>query len=147
MFWALTINHAAMRIAAPAFIYSLCLLDVQLFSSHWQRMKYDSNLKKCFFLQTKWNITKLRKKHSTIMPKENAFWNLRAEDDSSSVWCSFVLLVLYAIGYFFDLDYLEAAVTNRYRVLLWCILVFCSYFWNVYLQVASSEFQVLKVLC
>jgi hypothetical protein len=33
VFWALTINHAAMRIAAPAFIYSLCLLDVQLFSS------------------------------------------------------------------------------------------------------------------
>jgi hypothetical protein len=27
----------------------------------------------------------------------------------------FVLLVLYAIGHFFDLDYLEAAVTNRYR--------------------------------
>jgi hypothetical protein len=26
--------------------------------------------------------------------------NLRAEDDSSSVWCSFVLLVLYAIGHF-----------------------------------------------
>jgi hypothetical protein len=34
------------------------------------------------------------------MPKENAFWNLRAEDDSSSVWCSFVLLVLYAIDIF-----------------------------------------------
>jgi hypothetical protein len=64
-----------MRIAAPAFIYSLCLLDVQLFSSKLTRMKYDSNLiEKCFFLQTKSNSTKLRKKHSTIMPKkENAF--------------------------------------------------------------------------
>lgn len=28
-FWLLTINHAAMRIAAPAFVYSLCLLKVQ----------------------------------------------------------------------------------------------------------------------
>jgi hypothetical protein len=30
MFWLLTINHAAMRIAAPAFVYSLSLLNVQL---------------------------------------------------------------------------------------------------------------------
>lgn len=29
-FWLLTINHAAMRIAAPAFVYALCLLSVQL---------------------------------------------------------------------------------------------------------------------
>lgn len=29
-FWLLTINHAAMRIAAPAFIYSLSLLKVQI---------------------------------------------------------------------------------------------------------------------
>ncbi|AWA29795.1 hypothetical protein HYN48_06725 [Flavobacterium magnum] len=29
-FWLLTINHAAMRIAAPAFIYSLCLLKVDM---------------------------------------------------------------------------------------------------------------------
>ncbi|WP_347052883.1 O-antigen ligase family protein [Flavobacterium olei] len=29
-FWALTINHAAMRTAAPAFIYALCLLHVQI---------------------------------------------------------------------------------------------------------------------
>jgi O-antigen ligase len=28
-FWFLTINHAAMRIAAPAFVYSLSLLNVQ----------------------------------------------------------------------------------------------------------------------
>ena len=28
VFWALTINHAAMRIAAPAFIYSLSLLKI-----------------------------------------------------------------------------------------------------------------------
>ena len=28
MFWLLTINHAAMRIAAPAYVYGLCLLQV-----------------------------------------------------------------------------------------------------------------------
>lgn len=30
VFWLLTINHAAMRIAAPAFVYALCLLSVQV---------------------------------------------------------------------------------------------------------------------
>lgn len=30
VFWLLTINHAAMRIAAPAFVYALALLKVQL---------------------------------------------------------------------------------------------------------------------
>lgn len=30
VFWLLTINHAAMRIAAPAFVYALALLSVQL---------------------------------------------------------------------------------------------------------------------
>lgn len=30
IFWALTINHAAMRTAAPAFIYALCLLKVYI---------------------------------------------------------------------------------------------------------------------
>lgn len=30
IFWFLTINHAAMRIAAPAFVYALCLLSVQV---------------------------------------------------------------------------------------------------------------------
>ncbi|MDP5158599.1 MAG: O-antigen ligase family protein [Flaviramulus sp.] len=29
VFWFLTINHSAMRIAAPAFVYGLCLLDIQ----------------------------------------------------------------------------------------------------------------------
>ncbi|WP_317046258.1 O-antigen ligase family protein [Flavobacterium sediminis] len=29
VFWALTINHAAMRLAAPAFIYALSLLNIQ----------------------------------------------------------------------------------------------------------------------
>ncbi|WP_427875188.1 O-antigen ligase family protein [Flavobacterium sp. MMS24-S5] len=29
-FWLLTINHAAMRTAAPAFVYALCLLSVQV---------------------------------------------------------------------------------------------------------------------
>lgn len=28
LFWLLTINHSAMRIAAPAFIYALCLLNI-----------------------------------------------------------------------------------------------------------------------
>ncbi len=28
LFWLLTINHSAMRIAAPAFIYSLCILNI-----------------------------------------------------------------------------------------------------------------------
>ncbi|HEU4495769.1 MAG TPA: O-antigen ligase domain-containing protein, partial [Flavobacterium sp.] len=31
IFWLLTINHAAMRLAAPAFIYSLTLLKVVAF--------------------------------------------------------------------------------------------------------------------
>lgn len=31
VFWALTINHAAMRLAAPAFIYALSLLKVSLY--------------------------------------------------------------------------------------------------------------------
>ncbi|QLC67518.1 O-antigen ligase family protein [Flavobacterium sp. LPB0248] len=30
LFWLLTINHAAMRTAAPAFVYALCLLSVQI---------------------------------------------------------------------------------------------------------------------
>jgi hypothetical protein len=30
VFWFLTINHAAMRTAIPAFVYSLSLLNVQL---------------------------------------------------------------------------------------------------------------------
>ncbi|MFD1614972.1 O-antigen ligase family protein [Gelatiniphilus marinus] len=29
LFWFLTINHSSMRIAAPAFIYGLCLLNIQ----------------------------------------------------------------------------------------------------------------------
>lgn len=30
VFWLMTINHAAMRTAAPAFLYALCLLSVQI---------------------------------------------------------------------------------------------------------------------
>ena len=30
LFWLLTINHAAMRLAAPAFVYSLSLLKVYI---------------------------------------------------------------------------------------------------------------------
>ncbi len=33
IFWALTINHAAMRLAAPAFIYALCILNFKIASS------------------------------------------------------------------------------------------------------------------
>ncbi|WP_282121847.1 O-antigen ligase family protein [Algibacter mikhailovii] len=29
LFWLLTINHSSMRIAAPAFVYALCLLEIQ----------------------------------------------------------------------------------------------------------------------
>ena len=29
VFWLLTINHAAMRLAAPAFVYALSLLKIQ----------------------------------------------------------------------------------------------------------------------
>jgi hypothetical protein len=32
-FWLLTINHAAMRIAAPAFVYALALLKIRFPSS------------------------------------------------------------------------------------------------------------------
>jgi hypothetical protein len=39
LFWLLTINHAAMRTAAPAFVYSLSLLNVQLGSAN--RVKKD----------------------------------------------------------------------------------------------------------
>jgi hypothetical protein len=75
---------------------------------NWQEWKMILIWLKNVFSQTKSNSTKLRKKPQyNNAKKENAFWNLRAEDDSSSVWCSFVLLVLYAIGYFFDLDYLK----------------------------------------
>jgi hypothetical protein len=30
LFWLLTINHAALRIAAPAFVYAMCLLSIQI---------------------------------------------------------------------------------------------------------------------
>jgi hypothetical protein len=30
LFWLLTINHAAMRLAAPAFVYALALLIVHV---------------------------------------------------------------------------------------------------------------------
>jgi hypothetical protein len=34
IFWALTINHAAMRLAAPAFVYALCLLKLYIPPPH-----------------------------------------------------------------------------------------------------------------
>ena len=38
-FWFLTINHSSMRIAAPAFIYGLCLLDIQFTSAKTKKAK------------------------------------------------------------------------------------------------------------
>lgn len=38
-FWFLTINHAAMRTAAPAFVYSLCLLNVYVNDSAKKKIK------------------------------------------------------------------------------------------------------------
>jgi hypothetical protein len=39
LFWLLTINHAAMRIAAPAFVYSLSLLNIDLGEIPKKRME------------------------------------------------------------------------------------------------------------
>lgn len=41
-FWFLTINHAAMRTAAPAFVYSLSLLNVFLGETQTEKRKKDS---------------------------------------------------------------------------------------------------------
>lgn len=40
LFWFLTINHSAMRIAAPAFLYGLCLLNIT-----YENKKKDNGLK------------------------------------------------------------------------------------------------------
>lgn len=42
VFWFLTINHSSMRIAAPAFIYGLCLLDIKYKTN---RVKKARNIK------------------------------------------------------------------------------------------------------
>jgi hypothetical protein len=63
-------------------------------------------LKNVFFLQTKWNSTKLRKKHSTIMPKENAF----EISERKMILRLFDVLLFYSFSMrldIFDLDYLE----------------------------------------
>lgn len=39
LFWFLTINHSSMRIAAPAFVYGLCLLDIQYKSGSIKKRK------------------------------------------------------------------------------------------------------------
>ncbi|WP_345272118.1 O-antigen ligase family protein [Flaviramulus aquimarinus] len=39
LFWFLTINHSSMRIAAPAFVYGLCLLDIQYKSTVKRKIK------------------------------------------------------------------------------------------------------------
>lgn len=38
-FWFLTINHSSMRIAAPAFVYGLCLLDIQYNTNRSKKIK------------------------------------------------------------------------------------------------------------
>ncbi len=38
-FWFLTINHSSMRIAAPAFVYGLCLLDIQYKTGYIKKNK------------------------------------------------------------------------------------------------------------
>ena len=43
LFWLLTINHAAMRIAAPAFLYGLCLLSVTYPKSKAQKSTKTAN--------------------------------------------------------------------------------------------------------
>ncbi len=44
-FWLLTINHAAMRLAAPAMVYALSLLELKRESNHIPVTISDSNLK------------------------------------------------------------------------------------------------------
>src|SRR5690606_19304143 len=39
LFWFLTINHSAMRIAAPAFLYGLCLLNITYENKKDNRLK------------------------------------------------------------------------------------------------------------
>ena len=45
IFWFLTINHSAMRIAAPAFIYGLCLLDIQYKSKNSRKTNKNNLIK------------------------------------------------------------------------------------------------------
>ena len=45
-FWFLTINHSAMRIAAPAFVYGLCLLDIQYKSKNLRKVNLVKTLKR-----------------------------------------------------------------------------------------------------
>jgi exopolysaccharide biosynthesis polyprenyl glycosylphosphotransferase len=58
----------------------------------------------------------------------------------------FVLVALYFVGIFFDLDYLKAVVTNGYFAFFFVLYlsVFATIFEMYNLQVASNEFQVLK---
>jgi exopolysaccharide biosynthesis polyprenyl glycosylphosphotransferase len=58
----------------------------------------------------------------------------------------FVLIALYGVGTFLDVNYLKAAVTNLYWVVF--LVTYLSFFATIFemynLQVASNEFQVLK---
>lgn len=58
----------------------------------------------------------------------------------------FVLAALYFVVYFFDLDYLQAVMSNGYRTFFF--VMYLSFFGTIFemynLQVASNQFQVLK---
>ena len=58
----------------------------------------------------------------------------------------FVFLSLYLINYFFDFNYLTLSKTNFYwnMVLALYIFIFGSVFEMYNLQVASSQFQIVK---
>ncbi|WP_298556325.1 O-antigen ligase family protein [uncultured Algibacter sp.] len=45
IFWFLTINHSSMRIAAPAFVYGLCLLDIQYKTNRVKKVQQFKNKK------------------------------------------------------------------------------------------------------
>ncbi|MCB4799719.1 O-antigen ligase family protein [Neotamlana laminarinivorans] len=45
LFWFLTVNHSAMRIAAPAFVYGLCLLDVRFKTKRKLKLPVRKSLK------------------------------------------------------------------------------------------------------
>jgi hypothetical protein len=67
-----------------------------------------------------------------------------AKNDSSLLMFFLFLLVLYAIGHFFDLDYLKSALPIAIGSFFGSLPQYFGYFEMYNLQVASSEFQVLK---
>jgi O-antigen ligase len=43
LFWLLTINHSSMRIAAPAFVYGLCLLDIKYKTNRVKKIRQNKH--------------------------------------------------------------------------------------------------------